>query len=141
HGQGPDAADAPFRQVRCVMGRTEAAVAKALALAHESLLDDLRNLEDAVGPAARGGLPGLRDRLGDTRAHLVEHFRCEEENGYLDAARQREPRLERAARQLAEEHRGLLHSLDLLLEGAWGAAVLGDMLREEVRQWVRSVRR
>jgi hypothetical protein len=117
------------------------AVAEDLARAHRALLDDLRRLEDAARPSAEEGLEGLRARLAATRAHLAEHFRFEEEDGYLDAVRQSEPRLERAVEHLAEEHRSLMQTLDALLALARGAAPPEDRLREGLRQWVKEVRK
>jgi hypothetical protein len=123
------------------LGTPESGVAEALARAHRALLEDLRRLEDAARPAAGEGLVGLRARLGGTRAHLAEHFRFEEEDGYLDAVREWEPRLERAVEHLAEEHRCLMQTLDALIEAAGGGTLPGDKLREGVRQWVKEVRK
>ena len=126
------------------MGRTDNAVVEALSRAHEGLLEDLRNLEGAVEgavhPAAGKGLERLRARLAVTRTHLAAHFRFEEQNGYMDAVRKREPRLERTVQQLADEHRQLAESLDGLIRESGAAASLGDTLRQEVRAWTERVR-
>jgi hypothetical protein len=123
------------------VGRTENAVAEALGQAHVALLADLRELEQAVRPSSGEGLPDLRARLGATHTHITEHFRFEEQNGYMDAVRKREPRLERTVQQLAEEHRQLARSLEVLIEQARAATSLDDPFREEVRGWVERVRR
>jgi hypothetical protein len=122
------------------MGRTDNALVEALGRAHEGLLEDLRHLEGAAHPAAAEGLDGLRARLAATRAHLAAHFRFEEQNGYLDAVRKREPRLERAVQQLADEHRQLAESLEGLVREAGAATSLEDPLRQEVRAWIERVR-
>jgi hypothetical protein len=123
------------------MERREGTVTEALSRAHAALLEDLRQLEEAVRPAVGEGLAELRARLGATQAHILEHFRFEEQNGYMDAVRQREPRLERAVQELAEEHRRLAQSLDALIRKARAARGLGETVREAVRGWVDSVRR
>ena len=121
--------------------RTANSVAEALGRAHEALLADLRELERAADPSSGEGLVGLRARLGKARAHLTEHFRFEEENGYMDAVRAREPRLERTIQHLAEEHSQLKRSLDALIGEASAATNLSDTLRDEIREWIDCVRR
>lgn len=122
------------------MERTEASVAEALSRAHGALLADLRKLEEAVRPSSEEGLTELSARLGATRAHITEHFRFEEQNGYMDTVRKREPRLERIIEQLAEEHRQLAQSLDAIIEQARAVTSRIDTIREEVRGWVERVR-
>jgi hypothetical protein len=122
------------------MERTKNAVAEALGQAHVALLADLRELEQAARPFSGEGLEDLRARLGAAQAHLTEHFRFEEENGYMDAVRKREPRLERAIQQLAEEHEQLGQSLDALIRETGAATSLGDSLRDKVRHWIECVR-
>jgi hemerythrin-like domain-containing protein len=122
------------------MGKPEPSIAEALSQAHAALLEDLRKLDEAVRPSSREGLADLAARLDAARAHITEHFRFEEHNGYLDTVRGREPRLERAIQQLVEEHRQLAQSLDALLGKARAAANLDDALREDVRAWVARVR-
>jgi hypothetical protein len=122
------------------MGKPESSVAEALGRAHTALLQDLGQLEEMVRPASGASLPELRARLGATRADVIEHFRFEEHNGYMDAVRKREPRLERMIHELAEEHRQLTQSLDALVTTASAAPQLEDTLRTQVRGWVASVR-
>jgi len=122
------------------MERTVPSVAEALGQAHTALLEDLRKLEATVAPTSEGGLPELRARLAASREHITEHFRFEEQNGYLDAVRRREPRLERTIQHLAEEHRQLARALDALIGNAAAAASLGGPLRNEVQAWIKQVR-
>jgi DNA-binding transcriptional ArsR family regulator len=121
------------------MGK-KTSIAEALSRAHAALLEDLRKLEEAASPGSRDGLAEIRARLGATQAHIAEHFRFEEENGYLDALKKREPRLERTIRQLAEEHRQLAQSLAALVGEARAATSLGDKFREKTREWIERVR-
>jgi len=123
------------------MDKTETSVGAALGRAHTALLDDLRKLEEEIRSTSREGLVDLRARLGATQKHITEHFRFEEQNGYLDVVRKREPRLERAIQQLAAEHRQLAQALDALIGEAAAAANLNDSFRERVPAWVEEVRR
>jgi hemerythrin len=122
------------------MERTESSVAEALRQAHLALLADLRELELAEPPSSGDGLAELRAQLGEVHAHITEHFRFEEQNGYMDALRKREPRFERAIEQLAEEHRQLRQSLESLIRQSTAAASLDQTLREQIRQWIKRVR-
>ena len=66
--------------------------------------------------------------------------RGEEQNGYMDAMRKREPRLERTIEQLAAEHGQLKQSLDALVREAGAATSLSGTLQNEIREWVERVR-
>jgi hemerythrin-like domain-containing protein len=122
------------------MGNSDRSVAEALGRAHVALLEDLRQLETATLPASGEGLAGLRARLDATRRHVTEHFRFEEQNGYMDAVRKREPRLERTIQQLAEEHHQLAQALEALIEESRAATSPEAALRDEIRRWVEHVR-
>jgi hypothetical protein len=116
-------------------------LAEALRRAHAALLDDLRKLDQAARQAARGGTTALRAQLRLTRAHLAEHFRYEERDGYMGALRQREPRLERRIAGLADEHGRLMQSLQALIREAGAAGAGDDGLGKKIRAWLRRVRR
>jgi hypothetical protein len=116
-------------------------VAEALGRAHAALLDDLRRLEEAGRPASGAGPSELETRLAATQAHITAHFRFEEEDGYMDALLKCQPHLERAIRQLAEEHRELAQTLAALLERARAVRDLDGKVREAVREWIARVHR
>jgi hypothetical protein len=123
------------------MANNETSVAEALERAHAALLEDLHKLEEAAHPASGEVLAELRRRLEATRRHITEHFRFEEQNGYMDAVRKREPRLERTVEQLAQEHRALEQSLEALIGEATVVSGLSEAFREKVRRWVEEVQR
>jgi hypothetical protein len=123
------------------MGNKVHSIAEALNRAHVALRKDLGKLEETVGPASREGVAELRVRLAATRTHITEHFRFEEENGYLEIVRKREPRLERAVQRLEEEHRQLARSLEGIVEEARTAPWLDEWLRGKVRAWLEQLRR
>ena len=122
------------------MGTKHRSAAEALTRAHLALRKDLGLLEEAARTACGEGAAALRARLGATRTHVLEHFRFEEDNGYLDAVRKREPRLDRAVQQLAEDHVRLARSLDALVEEAGRASHLDEPFRAKVRAWMEQLR-
>ncbi len=122
------------------MARNESSVAEALGQAHAALLEDLRRLENAARSTSPASMAEVRQRLEATRRHIGEHFRFEEQNGYMDAVRQREPRLEREIQQLAEEHRRLEHSLDALREASQTVSSPDAAFRQEIQHWIKQVR-
>jgi hypothetical protein len=119
------------------MGQLRATYGDALLQAHRDLLRDLQALQ----AAARGMAPSGADLaacLDQARADLAEHFRFEEENGYLAAVLKRAPHLERAVRHLGEEHGELLRALDELRAAARSGAA-GVAAR--VEEWLQKVRK
>jgi hypothetical protein len=122
------------------MARTEISVAEALSRAHQALLNDLAKLKDSLNQASGQGLQALCTQLNTTRKHILEHFRFEEQDGYMEKVRKREPRLEHTIELLAGEHQHLARSLDLLIAKAGDAQSLDNALRESVREWIGTVR-
>lgn len=116
-------------------------LAEALGRAHATLMADLQTLEAAARPARAEGPPGLREVLRATRKHLVEHFRFEERNGYMDAVRERAPHLEKAVRELAHEQRVLKGGLDALIEESASSGRDDEALGAKILDWVEHVRR
>jgi hypothetical protein len=122
------------------MTTPEASLAKALGRAHTALLKDLTKLEAGLSTTSGKSLTKLRAQLEATRKHITEHFRFEEQNGYMDVVRKREPRFERIVEQLAHEHRELTHSLDALIEQVHAARTSGAKIQEDVKEWLKHVR-
>ena len=124
------------------MEKPTTASADDLGRAHASLLADLRKLEQVLqaDPGVSYLTLNLRDRLVAMRSHITEHFGFEERNGWMDAVRKQEPRLEHAIQQILEEHRHLVQSLDTLIEEADAATKLEDLLRQKVLRWIQRVR-
>jgi hypothetical protein len=122
------------------MENPEALIAEAIDRAHAALLRDMKELEMVGRRASSNGLETLRARLEATRVHLVEHFRFEEESGYMEAVRKLEPRLERAVAQLAEEHIQLLNSLDALRGEIAPMPRANEAVAAKVTAWVQKVR-
>jgi len=119
---------------------TKESAVEALGRAHRVLLADLQELEEAVRPSSGEDLASLRHRLMTAQTHIRKHFQFEEQNGYMDVVKKREPRLARTIQQLAEEHGQLRQSLESLLGEVASAATLADRLREKTSEWVQHVR-
>lgn len=122
------------------MEKVPAPFGEALGRAHTALLKDLLELEEAGRPASRSSLPVLRSRLEATSVHIMEHFRFEEQNGYMETIRQREPRLGRAIDELAKEHGQLLKSLDIVLEETFTAPCIDETIGAKISEWINQVR-
>jgi hypothetical protein len=114
--------------------------AEALHEAHVSLLGDLQELDEAVRPGSGQGPAELGTRLGKVRAHLLDHFRFEEEGGYMAPVLKEEPRLAPEAQELLNEHGQLAQALNGLIQEVSGAGSLEEAVRDRVRAWVKQVR-
>lgn len=108
-----------------------------LRRAHTELLADLQQL---VTDAGELGLAPLRTSLLKTRQDLMNHFRLEEENGYLDEVRKREPCLEQTLTKLEGEHCKLLQELDDILAQLEYPQPDAEPLQRHVRLWIHNVR-
>jgi|ERR1043165_2190902 hemerythrin len=121
------------------MDTKEPSVADAYERAQVALMEDLHKLEAATEPSAGQNLPELRALLDATQTYLAEHFRFEEESGYMALIEQEAPRLEHAIQRLAEEHVVLARALAALIARAQTLTSVDDVFRQEVRHWVRHV--
>lgn len=108
---------------------------------HRMLGGDLRKLATAIDAGSDTAIDDLRAVLSATYTHLCEHFRFEEQDGFMDELRERDPRLERSAEELLDEHRTLRQSLDALHGEAIVASRLDHRLRERIAEWIARVRR
>jgi hypothetical protein len=122
------------------MKQLQLSLTDALATAHAALLEDLQRLDEAARQPLLGGRGELLRQLDRTRAHVVEHFCYEEQQGYMDVVRRREARHERLINQLYEEHRHLAKTLTALRAEAETAALPADALREKILAWVKHLR-
>ena len=122
------------------MDNPETAPSEALARAHAALREELNGLEGAAHAPAEVLPLELRNDLERVRACLLEHFRFEEANGYMNHVLRRAPNLERTAEQLRQEHWALAQALDALLEEASHPRLAGPVLRDRVLVWLEQVR-
>ncbi len=122
------------------MKNLQPSMAEALSEAHGAFLEDLRKLEQAARPHSGEAISDLLARLAEICSEVGEHFRFEEQNGYMNAIRKDEPRLERSIQQLEEEHRQLGRTLEALLTEVKAITGQDLALREKVRAWAERVR-
>jgi len=122
------------------MDNSPKSFAEALHEEHTALLADLHQLDDAVHAGSRASPMELGTRLTHLRTHLLEHFRFEEEGGYMAPVLHEEPRLGPEIQGLLDEHGQLAQTLDALIQEASAAQTLDDGLREKVRGWAKRVR-
>jgi hypothetical protein len=114
--------------------------ADALVEAHTDLLRDLQELERAVSPGSGEGPAELGSRLGKVRTHITDHFRFEEDGGYMAPVLKEEPRLAPLIEELLAEHIQMAQVLAALIEEVSRARSALDIPRERVRVWVGQVR-
>jgi hypothetical protein len=118
------------------MSTKENIIAKSLSRAHAALTRDLQKLQEA---ADADQIADVLARLRDTKKHIAEHFRLEEQGGYMDALGKREPRLDNVIAHLRDEHGRLAQSLHALVGEARTSASVSAEFREKVRAWIGQV--
>jgi hypothetical protein len=121
------------------VSETQEPLVAALSRAHANLLTDLRGLKQTLQGRVTD-IIDLRRRLSKIREHLEDHFRFEEQNGYLDMIRNRELRLSHSIQHLAEQHQLLLETLDALIAAAEAATSVDRGLADEIMKWINDVR-
>lgn len=114
-------------------------LAGQLARAHAKLVHDLAELAHAIRKTTNDSLKEFKARLQAARTDLVEHFRLEELNGYMDAVRDRSPSQNRAIQTLLSEHQGLLKTLDDIVRLASRSADFSDRVRNKTLLWIQRV--
>jgi hemerythrin-like domain-containing protein len=123
------------------MKNTANPAGETLRQAHVALRNELKGLEAAVCATEAAGSAELKIRLDAIRAHVTRHFRAEEEDGYMEAVRKREPHLGRVIDKLRDEHGELAGSLEELMQRARVSPRLDDAFREQVTTWIGRIRR
>jgi hypothetical protein len=104
--------------------------------AHAALQEDLRAIRQALGTPAEA-----RRQLFALRAHVLDHFRQEEQDGYMAPVLARQPQQERTVARLLAEHGRLASGLEDLVREAAEATVIDDRFRERVWAWAEDLRR
>src|SRR5437762_2280163 len=100
------------------MAKSPAVIAEALKKAHARLTEDLRQVEVMLRSSAPAAKADLSYELAKVRRCLTEHFRFEEQNGYMDVVWKTQPRFDRTIEHLHDEHRQLTYCLDELIAEA-----------------------
>jgi iron-sulfur cluster repair protein YtfE (RIC family) len=108
--------------------------------AHTTLLRDLQELEKAAASSSREAAAELRTRLGKLHMHLADHFRFEEEGGYMAPVLKEEPRFRGVIQELFAEHRQMAQALEALIQEVGTSPTLQHGSRQKIHAWVRQVR-
>lgn len=120
------------------MKNATVSLAENLGRAHAALSKGLQKLEElAIDPAT--ALQDVQVELATLQKHIAEHFRFEEQNGYMNAVQKSEPQRERTIEKLREEHRELSRSLNELVSDADPAKNI-VFLRARIQSWIKQVR-
>src|SRR5262245_15046829 len=98
--------------------KTPTSPVEKLCKAHAFLLEDLRQLEEAVASMPGKTPADMAALLCRVRTHVANHFHFEEQSGYLASVLKREPHLQGTVNQLQQEHRQLAQWLDALVDVA-----------------------
>jgi hypothetical protein len=122
------------------METSEKTFAEALHEAHADLFRDLLQLEESFRVGSAEGRPELSTRLENVQMHLTDHFRFEEQDGYMSPLLKEEPRVGPVVQELLDEHRQLAQALDALLHEVSAVQSLREGFPERVRAWVKHVR-
>jgi hypothetical protein len=122
------------------MEASQPSFADAIHEAHVALLGDLQELDEAVRSGSEESPAELGSRLGKLRAHLLSHFRFEEEGGYMAPVLKEEPQFGPQVQELLDEHGQMARTLDALIQEVSAAHGLGETLRDRIRAWVKQVR-
>ena len=109
--------------------------------AHAALLQDLCRLEEASRRNTSSNSATVLQLLQRMQTDLHEHFRCEEQDGYMDAVRKREPNKEKVIEELHVEHRDIADKLEHLIRQIEAGSLTERARTDAVVQWVKTVRR
>ncbi len=113
------------------MEQQSLSVGEALLQAHNALDKDLAFLKRPVTTPAE-----MSQRLAMARQHLRQHFRFEEEGGYMDMVLRGQPNLHRRVEQLHEEHETLDQMLTHLIAEAAAATKLDASFQRKIQCWI-----
>jgi hypothetical protein len=114
--------------------------AEAMHEAHTVLFGNLKELDEAVRPESGKRGAALGTCLEQVRAHLLEHFRFEEQGGYIAPVLREEPRFSSEIQELLAEHGRLARDLDALIHEARAPGTSQEVLRDRIRAWVKVLR-
>ena len=106
-----------------------------LALQHHLL-----ELEQIVAPPSAEYLPEVRIRLKAVFGLVKEHFRLEEQDGYMKAVKEQDQRFESDLQCLRDEHREMNRELAKLADEADALQQMDAEFSEKVMSWIDGFR-
>jgi hypothetical protein len=123
------------------MEKSQSSFAVALQQEHTDLLADLRELEQAGCSAPGEGPAELGVRLATVRTHITNHFRFEEQGGYMASVLKVESHFAPVVNQLLAEHKQMTQALEAIIQETGTVRSLSGIPREKIRVWIDQVRR
>lgn len=123
------------------MNSAQPTLADAMMQAHGVLMKDLKELGKLIRGASPPAPGLLKVRLLALQQHVSEHFRFEEENGYMSEVLKRKPHLNREVANLRTDHRLLTESLDQLITEAESRAGPDEQWRQRLDAWLAEIHR
>jgi uncharacterized protein (UPF0335 family) len=111
----------------------------ALVGVHHSLMEAIENLEDEVRSRS-GSLTQLICSLTSIRKRVLDHFRLEEEGGYMKQILEERPFLERTVEKLLHEHRTLAANLEMIFEELRLPTADAGACYQRIESWIKQIR-
>lgn len=106
--------------------------------AHHGLLQKVAELDLKLSNPGTVCIPEVVDQLKEVQIILLEHFRLEEKDGYLDLVLEHKPYLKNKLDGLLEQHRELEAELETLLVEP--ASSRSEDFPRKVQKWIGRLR-
>jgi hypothetical protein len=123
------------------MVTTSDPVADTMRRAQLALEHHVRELEQIVAHPVADKLLEMRMRLKAIQGLVKEHFQREEQEGYMTAVMEHDPRYESEVECRLTEHRELRSELAKLVDDADALATLDADFSEAVQAWMERFRK
>jgi iron-sulfur cluster repair protein YtfE (RIC family) len=123
------------------METTDVPLADAMLKAHGALKRDLQEVSQALHSSEPAIPRQFQDRLVALQKHVAEHFRFEEQNGYMPEVLKRKPNLDRDVAKLRSDHRLLAETLSQLITEARGKVIADEAWSRRLKAWIAEVER
>jgi len=122
------------------MNTAQVPLSDAMAKAHAVLMKDLKELGQCLRSPDQAAPGQLCGRLTALQKHVAEHFRFEEQNGYMSDVLKRKPNLERDVERLQSDHRQLTETLEQLVTEAQANVVLDETWYRTLEGWLTEIK-
>jgi hypothetical protein len=119
-----------------IMTKTERPISEKVLRAHREIDGELKRLEEVIAPSGFPGMGSLHTNLDKAYSLLIEHFRIEEEEGYMTEVLKKAPNTDRIVRDLQEQHKTLSHTLGDLMDDVKIMEAELEKLCAKLREWI-----
>ncbi len=121
------------------MTQTDTNLAEGLLRAHRALENEMERLQKQVTITTHEELTSLGASLEKVHTHLLNHFRFEEQDGYMTEVAQRAPQKDRTIQALLDEHQTMAQKLEELRKETGQAITYLDSLCSKIQDWIKQV--